>query len=757
MNAFDIAQLQRHETDGNFARLEIPSLLMRPVHQKLTGALKIVQGSTVRMIGFANGAPTVAASSLADERLGPLLQARGAIAPDQLAKVDEIMRTEGLQFGAAAIKFGVLSKQDLAHWLKEQHAHVITQSLGAESVRASFGPLGKLAASRSGLQLLAAIEAGVRAYPHELRETITEKIEGVRFVLQPGVLETAIELGCSASLAQLLKTQGAEAHSFQDYLASSEDDDPAVPILTLILTGIAAPVGTPAAHEAPVAHKPVAAHEQPAQAARAELELPPMPAAPTRPAADVGISLDMADKDAPSKEGAPHDSVARPVANVGDLDALLKARNHSPTQIVHHRHTDAQPPDLLDSPAPPTPPAPPAPPAPTAMPPATPPTPASVPVPAPPAPGSAGDDGLSIPAATAAIAPPARAHAPHAPQAPVQATPAADSRRAAAATPRVPVAPPPSALAPSTMATMASTPSLNSPITPEPPRAGRTKEVVATIEHARPRPIAGLIALVALLMILSALGGAFGAVWILRNRALGLDAATVARIVTPAGATAAPASAFDEAINAPQPTATAMVAVAGAEPGKPAEGAKPTAPAKAPEAAKPGEAKPQEPPPASPTPTAQPSAGAEPTTAAPSATPGKPEPKTPEKGIKKPGGKHGGEMAKGEQPAPPKPEPAPKPAEGAAAAGGGVKEEVAAKLATVRTLLQQGDFRKVLTTCTEILALEPRNAMAYRSLGIAYSSLGAAPQACEAYRRYLRFAPNAQDKPQIEELLAACK
>ena len=97
-----------------------------------------------------------------------------------------------------------------------------------------------------------------------------------------------------------------------------------------------------------------------------------------------------------------------------------------------------------------------------------------------------------------------------------------------------------------------------------------------------------------------------------------------------------------------------------------------------------------------------------------------------------------------------------KPAKSAPAAGaaGG---ELAAKLAQVRKLLGAADHRGVIVACTEILQQDPRNAFAYRSLGIAYSSLGARPQACESYRRYLRFAGNPPDKTQIEGIIAACK
>ncbi len=109
----------------------------------------------------------------------------------------------------------------------------------------------------------------------------------------------------------------------------------------------------------------------------------------------------------------------------------------------------------------------------------------------------------------------------------------------------------------------------------------------------------------------------------------------------------------------------------------------------------------------------------------------------------------------------PKEAPAAKPAPVAAAAPAPAKPdvegEVAFRLKLCAKFAQLGDYKQVLAACREVVTLDPKNAPAYRHLGVAYSMLGAKPQACESYRRYLRFAGSAPDKDRVEQILKGCE
>src|SRR5208283_2643972 len=85
----------------------------------------------------------------------------------------------------------------------------------------------------------------------------------------------------------------------------------------------------------------------------------------------------------------------------------------------------------------------------------------------------------------------------------------------------------------------------------------------------------------------------------------------------------------------------------------------------------------------------------------------------------------------------------------APAAKGESGEGATARLSTANRLVQQNEFRKAIDVCLEVLQKDPGSAQAYRTLGIAYGSLGGKTQSCEAYRRYLHLAPAASDRAQI--------
>ncbi|MBN1961721.1 MAG: tetratricopeptide repeat protein [Deltaproteobacteria bacterium] len=774
MSELDLAKLHSNEINGTFSRLEIPSLIMRAVRQKLTGALKLVEGSNVRMIGFSNGAPTVAASSLSSERLGPLLHERGAISNHLLNQIDEIMHSEGLQFGAAAIKLGVLTKLDLARWLKEQHANVVTQSLNASSVKSTFGPLGKLATNRSGLQLLAAIESGVRAYSLDLIDSIQQKIEGIRFTLQPGALDLALELGCSASISQLLRTQGTEAHSFQDYLASSEDDDPAVPIITLILTSIVLPVeqqdpapldlnetvpqttATLAASESQKVLDELQPSESQVSSAEQVNELTPPSIIKTT------------DADSENTPGR--------AKNIADLEAMLKARNQIPPVVSFKQREEINfnvPATLTNS-------------LPIIKPTVTPP-PAientdtkknispNIPVPLPSLALEIDDSDIQ------------KARTPESQFDPSLISPTVKQAATSSSADQNEITARPSDLS-EPQQDQDNESSINGTVAVfEQPNPAATvkqsgadnnyvvipKELLSVVNQ----PQTGLlnstrILLIIIGMLLSAVVGSAATIWALRNQAFGLDQKTIAELLTKPNNqekqnTIASPNTNDAmnntnnvAINKPAttPNSTNDSSInTTAKTNNNASGHHSAAPA---------------------------NANSNISTTDDSTLENRNNNKWSRSAAFTKGlGKNKNRFRNNQQniddnksantattAIQPQPENTTSDtttktavkektneATNTNSTAAANKEEVAAKLALVRSSLQQGDYRKVLAICNEILAIEPHNPMAYRSLGIAYSALGASPQSCESFRRYLRYAPKARDKEQIETLLTTCK
>jgi serine/threonine protein kinase len=97
-------------------------------------------------------------------------------------------------------------------------------------------------------------------------------------------------------------------------------------------------------------------------------------------------------------------------------------------------------------------------------------------------------------------------------------------------------------------------------------------------------------------------------------------------------------------------------------------------------------------------------------------------------------------------------ESTPEPATDAASEG----DTPAQALKRAAQLVRSGYTAQAIQITLEVLREQPKNAQAYRVLGIAYSLRGSTTAACEAYRRYLRNMPEAPDRDKVQEILTAC-
>jgi len=682
MEPFSLTHPQT-EIEGTFSRFEIPSLLMHAPRKATSGALRLVDGPAVRVIGFEAGMPTVAASSLAEERLGALLLERKVIDAAQSARIDALMLKDKVQFGAAAMSLGILTREVINEWLKEQHAIVVAHCLRMKTCRSTFGPLDKLPKTRSGLPFLKCIENGVREYTRADVSHLEEQLGTMRFVVPEGEHQRALHLGCTESLQQLLKMQAGKSKTYAEFIASSEDDEPTVPVLTLILCGLAVPeMGRPKSDVKP--------HATPAPAAA------PAGAAGGAKMTDVDAFLSSLSKGPTPAPAAPVAHAAAPARTTGthaavpdlpDLPAAVEPvrRPATYTPAVAAKSTGFGTGAATSQPTPAS---------------------ASSPHPSTAAVHAFGGAGTKAPSPHAGVsAAIPQAHVqPQAHAQPQAHTPAQPQMQAQA--PAGQVAVPGGAAGQAAMQYAQSLP---------------TEIMTALARAQRPRSsLAGPLAGLGLFLV----GGVTGAGLVLVLQMMRL----VSPLTLQPGAAETAASAPAEASTARESGANEG-GTATAAPSAPAHASEPS-----PASAAPAKEAPRE-------------AAKEPVKEAPA--------------VKEPPPAREPPVAK-ERPAataaktkPPKPEPAK--AEPAAAAPKAAGGDLAAKLAQVRKLLAASDHRQVIVVCTEILQLDPRNAAAYRSMGIAYSTLGARPQACESFRRYLRFAGDPPDKAQIEGLLATCK
>ncbi len=78
------------------------------------------------------------------------------------------------------------------------------------------------------------------------------------------------------------------------------------------------------------------------------------------------------------------------------------------------------------------------------------------------------------------------------------------------------------------------------------------------------------------------------------------------------------------------------------------------------------------------------------------------------------------------------------------------------QLDVVKQLLKQKDFAQALELCEQLLKTSPRHALVHRHMGLALLGLKQKPQACEAFRNYLKHAPTAADRDRVSALLGGC-
>ncbi|OGQ04374.1 MAG: hypothetical protein A2W61_07310 [Deltaproteobacteria bacterium RIFCSPLOWO2_01_44_7] len=74
-------------------------------------------------------------------------------------------------------------------------------------------------------------------------------------------------------------------------------------------------------------------------------------------------------------------------------------------------------------------------------------------------------------------------------------------------------------------------------------------------------------------------------------------------------------------------------------------------------------------------------------------------------------------------------------------------------LKLANSFILKQNYPEAITALHMALEIDPKNAMAYRSLGVVHSRMGETKKAMEAYRRYLELAPDSKEAPYIKQML----
>ncbi len=240
MQPLNLDSIRSGRTDGTFHKHELPGLLVGIAQRRLTGRLLLVTGGDARRtIGFDDGQATLAGSNVPAERLGARMLERGVITAAQGVEIDNIMAAESLKFGDAMVKVGLLTEDKLQRTLKWHQNWLIARCLELPDAESTFDASGMVPSGQEPLGLFKCIEEAIRGYDGDEVLELVRQFEGWRFTVEQDMVDLAYRMGAGNSILQVCEVVKGTPHSFQALIASSEDDHPLVPVLTIVLAGIA--------------------------------------------------------------------------------------------------------------------------------------------------------------------------------------------------------------------------------------------------------------------------------------------------------------------------------------------------------------------------------------------------------------------------------------------------------------------------------------------------------------------------------------
>lgn len=113
------------ETTGAIGFLSAPELLRDLFARKATGQLVVYSGETIKKIFFKNGFVIFATSTLAGDRLGEVLLAKGMVTRDQFEESASQVLATGRKQGTILVQIGALSPKDLFRGLIAQVREIV--------------------------------------------------------------------------------------------------------------------------------------------------------------------------------------------------------------------------------------------------------------------------------------------------------------------------------------------------------------------------------------------------------------------------------------------------------------------------------------------------------------------------------------------------------------------------------------------------------------------------------------------------------
>lgn len=115
-------------------------LISRALVDRVTGALRFVNGEIERIVYFAQGRPIVVTSNVAEERIGQILIRKGKMTPTELEQALQLSKKKGKRLAEIIVEMGVMTMRDHDEELAEQYAERLLAIFAWREASVEFQP-----------------------------------------------------------------------------------------------------------------------------------------------------------------------------------------------------------------------------------------------------------------------------------------------------------------------------------------------------------------------------------------------------------------------------------------------------------------------------------------------------------------------------------------------------------------------------------------------------------------------------------------
>ena len=123
---------------GSLAHTPLAEVFQRLVHEGRSGDLQVTTPTAIKTVYFDRGFVVFASSNLKSDRLGESMIDEGRISRHEFALVSMVMKSTRRKFGETLVQAGIVSEEELGHYVATQVNRIVLSLFSAKSGMYSF-------------------------------------------------------------------------------------------------------------------------------------------------------------------------------------------------------------------------------------------------------------------------------------------------------------------------------------------------------------------------------------------------------------------------------------------------------------------------------------------------------------------------------------------------------------------------------------------------------------------------------------------